>query len=223
MRTGSAVRHRCIYGFSTGLPRWLSGKESNRQCRRRRFNPWVRKISWRRKWLPTPVFLPGKSHGQRSLAGYSPWGHKRVRHDWATEQQQAVSKCVWCMSESVTEWPGSHSQVHLFSSGQIHLSPYRQWAPSLHRACLGLGTKHERMSRCLSRTIWWVNEWIPENNPPGPRALDCKTIYHSVFLDYLPSVTVFKVLLTWSTNYFLPWNAQRKCTDKPEQLKRFDL
>ena len=37
---------------------------------------WVGKIPWRRKWLPTPVFLPGKSHGQRSLAGYSPWGLK---------------------------------------------------------------------------------------------------------------------------------------------------
>ena len=36
---------------------------------------WVRKISWRRKWQPNPVFLPGESHGQRSLAGYSPWGH----------------------------------------------------------------------------------------------------------------------------------------------------
>ena len=40
------------------------------------FDPWVRKIPWRRKWQPTPVFLPGKSQGQRSLAGYSPWGHK---------------------------------------------------------------------------------------------------------------------------------------------------
>ena len=39
------------------------------------FNPWVRKIPWRRKWLSMPVFLPGESHGQRSLAGYSPWGH----------------------------------------------------------------------------------------------------------------------------------------------------
>ena len=39
-------------------------------------NPWVRKISWRRKWQPTPVFLPGKSHGWRNLVGYSPWGHK---------------------------------------------------------------------------------------------------------------------------------------------------
>ena len=43
-------------------------------------NPWVRKIPWRRERSPTPVFLPGESHGQRSLAGYSPWGC-RVRHD----------------------------------------------------------------------------------------------------------------------------------------------
>ncbi|XDA81174.1 hypothetical protein R6Z07F_011148 [Ovis aries] len=40
------------------------------------FNPWVGKIPWRRKWQPTPVLLPGKSHGRRSLAGYSPWGCK---------------------------------------------------------------------------------------------------------------------------------------------------
>ena len=40
------------------------------------FNPWVGKISWRREWLPTPVFLPGELHAQRSLLGYSPWNHK---------------------------------------------------------------------------------------------------------------------------------------------------
>ena len=71
-----------------GLPTWLSGKVSACQCRRdsrRGFNPWVRKMPWRNKWQPTPVFLPGKSHGQRSLVGYSPWGWKRVRHDWASE------------------------------------------------------------------------------------------------------------------------------------------
>ena len=64
--------------------RWLSGKDSACQCRshrRRGFNPWVKKIPWRRKWQPTLIFLPGRSHGQRSLAGYSPWGGKRVRHD----------------------------------------------------------------------------------------------------------------------------------------------
>ena len=42
---------------------------------RRGFDPWVRKISWRRGWLSTAVFLPGEFHGQRSLVGYSPWGH----------------------------------------------------------------------------------------------------------------------------------------------------
>ena len=46
------------------------------QCRRSRFHSYVGKISWRREWLLTPVFLPGEFHGQRSLAGYSPWGHK---------------------------------------------------------------------------------------------------------------------------------------------------
>ena len=40
------------------------------------FDPWVGKIPWRRKWQPSPVFLPGKSHRERSLVGYSPWGHK---------------------------------------------------------------------------------------------------------------------------------------------------
>ena len=40
--------------------------------------PWVKKISWSRKWQPTPVFLPGELHGQRSLVGYSPWGHKEL-------------------------------------------------------------------------------------------------------------------------------------------------
>ena len=64
------------------LPWWLRGKEpacyaeDRLLCRRHRFNPWVKKIPWRRKWQPTPIFLPEKSHGQRSLVGYSPWGHK---------------------------------------------------------------------------------------------------------------------------------------------------
>ena len=52
--------------------RLLSGQEPAYQCRIYRFSPWVRKIPWRRAWQPTPVFLPGESHGQRSLAGYSP-------------------------------------------------------------------------------------------------------------------------------------------------------
>ena len=66
-----------------GLPWWLSGKESACHCRRhrRRGQSLDRKIPWRRKWQPTPVFLPGKSHGQRSQAGYRPCSHKRVRQN----------------------------------------------------------------------------------------------------------------------------------------------
>ena len=64
-----------------GLPRWLSGKESACHCRNHMFDPFTGKIPWRRKWQPTPVFLRGKSHGQRGLKRYSPWGHRRVRHD----------------------------------------------------------------------------------------------------------------------------------------------
>ena len=71
-----------------GFLQWLSGKESAYQCRRPPFLPWVGKIPWRRARQPTPVFLPGKSHGQRSLAGYSPWCCKRVGDDLVTEQQQ---------------------------------------------------------------------------------------------------------------------------------------
>ena len=75
-----------------GFPRSLSGKESACQCRRCGFNSWVWEIPWRRKWQPTPVFLPGKSHRQRSLSGCSPWGPKRVRQGRATEH---ASVCVY--------------------------------------------------------------------------------------------------------------------------------
>ena len=74
-----------------GHPQWLIGKESACQCSRHRFDPWVRKIPWRRKWQPNPVFLSGKPHGEKRLAGYSHWGHKRVRHDVVTKQQKYES------------------------------------------------------------------------------------------------------------------------------------
>ena len=59
-----------------GFPSGSEGKASACNEGGPGFHPWVKKIPWRRKWQPTPVFLPGESHGQRSLASYSPWGHK---------------------------------------------------------------------------------------------------------------------------------------------------
>ena len=74
------------------LPWWLNGWRicvQCRRCRRRGLDPWVGKIPWRRKWQPTPVLLPGKSHGRRSLVGYSPW----VGHDWSDLAAAAAALC----------------------------------------------------------------------------------------------------------------------------------
>ena len=61
-----SLRSQCrLPGLSQSLQGGISGSD-----------PWFRKIPWRRKWQPTPVCLPGESHGQRSLVGYSPWGHQ---------------------------------------------------------------------------------------------------------------------------------------------------
>ena len=81
------VAHKCF------LPGGASCKEPTCQCRDRHgLYPWVRKIPWRRKWQPTPVLLPGESHGWRSLVGYSPWGLQRVGRDWATS---LTEKFIW--------------------------------------------------------------------------------------------------------------------------------
>ena len=81
------VRYDWATKHSTGdtkrLSWWFSGKESICQCRRHRFNPWVRMIPCRRKWQPTPVFLPGKSHEQRSLGRLQSMGLQRVGHQWS--------------------------------------------------------------------------------------------------------------------------------------------
>ena len=86
-----------------------SGKESSCQCRRCKrhgFDPWVGKIPWRRARQPTPVLLPGKSHGQRSLAGYSPWGHKELDTTKVTEHTRAcilIADLLFCMAETDTK------------------------------------------------------------------------------------------------------------------------
>ena len=66
-----------------GLPRWLSGRESICQCRRLKFDSWVGKIPWRRKWQLTPIFLTGKIQWSEEPGGLQSMGSQRVRHDWA--------------------------------------------------------------------------------------------------------------------------------------------
>ena len=69
------LRHRTLLMFHEEIQPSIV-KPGSCQCRWHRFNPWAGTIPWRRKWQLTPVFLSRKFHGQRSLAGYSPWGHK---------------------------------------------------------------------------------------------------------------------------------------------------
>ena len=85
------------------LPWWLCDEEPSWQCRRGRFNPQSRKILWWRKWQPSPVFLLGKSHGQRSLVGYSPWGRKRIGQDLATKQLQYFGHLMWRVDLGLSE------------------------------------------------------------------------------------------------------------------------
>ena len=71
-----------VYLVLKGLPGGTGGKEpvcQCRRCKRHKFDPWVRKILWRREWQPTPIFWPGESHGQRSLVGYSPQGQTQLK------------------------------------------------------------------------------------------------------------------------------------------------
>ena len=91
---------------SEGLLRCHNGKESTCQCRRlkrHRFSPRVGKILWSRKWQSSPVFLPGKFHGQRSLAGYNPWGSQKIGHDWALMLAHILSEKIRCESVSIHE------------------------------------------------------------------------------------------------------------------------
>ena len=73
------------------LPWWLRCWRIHLQFRRPWFDLWDREIPWRRKWQPTVLFLPGKSHGQRNLAGYSPWG---------------------CKESDITEWLSTNTHNH---------------------------------------------------------------------------------------------------------------
>ena len=80
-----------------GFPGGASGKEPTCQCRRCKrhgFDPWVEKIPWRKKWQLALVFLPGESHGQRSLMGYSPWGCKESDTTEATRHACISQTCL---------------------------------------------------------------------------------------------------------------------------------
>ena len=116
------------------------------------FDPWVGKSSWRRKWQPTLVFLPGKPHGQRSLAGYDPWRWQRVRRDWATKPPPPLLGVRRLAATS--HWGGSLAGLlaWLSESPLFHLSME-----------LSL-----RLGKCMTRSLRSKMQ-VPRARPPCPR------------------------------------------------------
>ena len=133
------------------LPRWCSGKAVKknlvkksacqwRRHKRGRFNPWVRKIPWRKKSQPTPVFLPGKFHGQRS-------GHKRIRHGWATEHTKTSS---FSFLYKHTHTFLLHSLLIAFSSISAFLDP----TPNVF-----LWSVNQFFINCWNLGVIWCGLW----------------------------------------------------------------
>ena len=146
-----------------GLPRSLSGKETTYQStklRRCRLDPQIGKIIRRRKWQPTPVFLPGESHGQRSLLGYNPWSHKEtdtIEHPCMDDNYQLLSS--WCFCS-----------IYQFS-------PLAQSCPTL---CDPMDCKmpgfpvHHQFPEVAQTHVHQVGDAIPPSHPllsPSPPAL----------------------------------------------------
>ena len=125
---------------------WLSGKECTCQCRRLKFDPWVGNISWRSEWQPTPVFLPGKSQGQRSLAGSSPWGHKS--RAWPSTHVDTLGifiLLIWLgLSSHLTRRRRLHGRHQSFKNPEYEFKPINfrsinqiQPAPALYKVLAG--------------------------------------------------------------------------------------
>ena len=123
-----------IHIYIHRLPRWHTGKESTcrcRRCKKHKFDPWVRKIPWSMKGQPASVFLPGKFHGQRSLEGYHPWGH-RVRQDWATKHARTRARThthyIFFIHSSIARHLGCLPFLtvcaHLLSHVQLFVTPW---------------------------------------------------------------------------------------------------
>ena len=112
-----------IYLIS-GLLWWLSDKESTRKCRRCGFDPWVRKTLCRKKWQPTPVFLPGKSHWQRRVVGYSLWGCRELDTTEQLNSEADLNVVNFCCIANINGCGGVRARMHT-RSFSIYSFPLR--------------------------------------------------------------------------------------------------
>ena len=124
------------------------------------FDPWVRKIPWRRAWQPTPVFLPGESHGQRNWVGYGQWGHKESDMTEVTSQAHGQ---IWVNTVKYPHWKAcliSHEFMEIWCLGGGLVRPHQRnccsIASPLESVCV-----QERMltvwrwQQSLTEDAWW--------------------------------------------------------------------
>ena len=122
------------------IPWWLRQWRISLQCRRPRFDPWVGKIPWRRKWQPTPVFLPGKSYGKRS-----PWGRKesdsieRLTHTHCRINNVCFLVCV-CLFFMYYLCEKYYKPIIV----QFYIADLVSWVPRLTLLDLGTNWTYER-------------------------------------------------------------------------------
>ena len=158
-------------------------------------DPWVRKIPWRRKWQPTPVFLPGECHGQRSLVDYSPWGHlRRVGRDWTHSHRGACPVLVYSRLWNV-HW--KHRWVWISPLGGWDWGPSRGSGSAVGciSAKLWLQDKLPLRSCSCSNCLKLVFPWI--NSFQNIRASIIKTILQEAVKD-------IKVRISFPPSYSLP-------------------
>ena len=139
-----------------GFPGGAGGKEPVcrcRRCKRRGVSPWVGKIPWRRAWQPTPLFLPGESHGQRSLVGYSPWGHRE------SDAAEAEHTCTHAHTHT-------HTHTSLLQPSHHVLPPWagvsvsiRQLTGGVSECCLWLLSRNGSSSTTLTDSRYYVGSF----------------------------------------------------------------
>ena len=141
-----------VYGFSM----WSRGIDFTckcKICKRYKFDPWAGKMPWSWKRQPTPVFLPGESHGQRSLVGYSPWDHRELDQS----QQQQLK---WCLIAFFVQFNVANSLMRrkvswcLESSGRL---AFTHIVGTLLKDPNELLTLQVSVFRCRRQLRWSIN------------------------------------------------------------------
>ena len=136
------------------FPRWLRGRESACQCRRRMFYLWVRKTPWKRAWQPTPVFLPGGFHGQRSLEAAV---HGIAELETAEHRIVAAHPSLSCLQ--IQWW-----KIGMLNIGTLKFQPsyfdHLYWQQIyLLWTCLYPLKQPKIFCKSLGKLVWWVR-WL---------------------------------------------------------------